>query len=259
MNSVSLIGTGNVAWNLAHAFHHAGIPINKIWSRTADHAVQLCQETSGMAVSHIHDLQEDPGLIMICVPDHAIAEVVQLCQTSGLKNPLICHTSGATPLDVFPAEWTMTGVFYPLQTLTKGHHRDFQDIPILLSSRSDEMNDKLSRLARQLSEKTTVVTDEARQRYHLAAVMVNNFVYHLCDQAFTQVETHRLDPRVLFPLLKETVEKLIHLRGDRVQTGPAIRGDVNSIHAHLRLLAGEPALAALYRQLSLSINPGLDL
>lgn len=68
-----------------------------------------------------------------------------------------------------------------------------------------------------------------------------------------------MDPAVLYPLLNETVEKLMTLRGAQVQTGPAIRGDVNSIHAHLRLLADNPALAALYRQLSLSINPALDL
>ncbi len=259
MNTVSLIGSGNVAWNLAHAFRKAGVQIHQIWSRTSGHATSLCQETGAREARDLAELKAGDGLILICVPDHAIAEVISQCLTSGFDNPLICHTSGATTMDVFPDHWTSAGVFYPLQTLTKGHERDFGGIPILVSSRAVEVTQRLQALAAQLSSKTAIVTDEERQRYHLAAVMVNNFVYHLCDKAFAQVETHQLDPSLLHPLLIETVDKLIKLRGDRVQTGPAIRGDVNSIYAHLRLLADDPLLAALYRQLSLSINPALDL
>lgn len=259
MKTINLIGTGQVAWNLAHAFQLNGIQIDQVWSRTVQHACEFADEFNAKPVKLLADLSPSTGLILICVPDHAIQEVIQLGEKSGLGKTLICHTSGATSMDVFPSHWQHVGVFYPLQTLTKGHSQDFSTIPILISARSSSDQDKLLAIAQYLSKSVALIEDQGRQRLHLAAVMVNNFVYHLVDKAFEEVERHGLDPGYLHPLLEETVRKVIEHRGERVQTGPAIRGDRNSIITHLQLLADNPGLAGLYRRLSKSINPELDI
>lgn len=259
MNTVNLIGTGHVAWNLAYAFREKGIEISQVWSRTFHHAEEFAGKFDGSAVASLSDLSSTSGLVLVCVPDHAISEVIQLGEKAGLSNTLICHTSGATSMDVFPQHWLHTGVFYPLQTLTKGHPRDFSTIPILLSAKSPTDQKQLLAYAQVLSKTVVSVEDQERQRLHMAAVMVNNFVYHLVDKAFEEVERYGLDPQYLYPLLEETVRKVIEHRDERVQTGPAIRGDKNSIITHLQLLAENPGLAGLYRRLSLSINPVLDI
>lgn len=259
VNPIHLIGTGHVAWNLAKAFQEAGIPIGMIWSRTSAHARDFADEFHTIAAESLEALKQTSGLILICVPDHAIKDMIQACEAAGLEDQLVCHTSGATSLDVFSPNWHHAGVFYPLQTLTKGHVRDFSTIPILLSARNQGVMEQISLYARTLSKHVAQVSDQDRVRLHLAAVMVNNFVFHLVDKAFDEVERHGLDPAYLHPLLEETVRKVIEHRGERVQTGPAIRGDINSLVAHLKLLADNPGLAGLYRKLSRSINPEIDI
>lgn len=259
MKTINLIGTGHVAWNMALAFRTNGMQIGQVWSRTFSHALKFSEEFHATPVETLAALSGNSELVLICVPDHAIQDVILVADEAGLSNNLICHTSGATSMDVFPAHWLHTGVFYPLQTLTKGHVLDFSTIPILITARNLSDQQLLLTIARRLSKTVANVDDQERQRLHLAAVMVNNFVYHLVDKAFEEVERKGLDPRYLHPLLEETVRKVIEHRGDRVQTGPAIRGDRNSILTHLQLLADNPGLAGLYRRLSRSINPELDI
>ncbi len=259
LKTINLIGTGHVAWNLAQAFQLNGVHLGLVWSRTFDHALAFAGEFNATPAKFLQELSSSDGLTLICVPDHAIMEVIELGEDAGLSSIVICHTSGATSLDVFPSHWRHASVFYPLQTLTKGHARDFSDIPILLSSRNVSDQELLVAYGQSLSKTVSIVEDQERQRLHMAAVMVNNFVYHLVDKAFGEIERHGLNPGYLHPLLEETVRKVIEHRGERVQTGPAIRGDKNSILTHLHLLANNPALAGLYRRLSLSINPELDI
>lgn len=259
MNAVSLIGSGNVAWHLAHVLYKNGLSIEWIWSRDVLHAASLAGEVKARSTSILADLRQSTGCILVCVPDHAIRNLVLEAEEAGLTEHLICHTSGATPLKSFPASFQRCGVFYPLQTLTRGHTVDFKHLPILITSDDVHTEAEMSDLACRISDRVERVRDVERRQIHLSAVMVNNFVYHLCDRAFGQVEAQGLDASLLYPLLEETIRKIKVYRHDRVQTGPAIRHDLDTLYAHLSLLADEPELAALYRQLSKSINPELQL
>jgi len=57
----------------------------------------------------------DPQLVLLCVPDSAIAEVAR----SIAPGPWIAHTSGATPLGALAPHATRFGV-HPLQTFVRG-------------------------------------------------------------------------------------------------------------------------------------------
>ena len=43
----------------------------------------------------------------------------------------------------------------------------------------------------------------------------------------------------------------------RMQTGPAMRGDVDTVRRHLNLLEKHPEWQEIYRELSENINPDL--
>jgi predicted short-subunit dehydrogenase-like oxidoreductase (DUF2520 family) len=58
----------------------------------------------------------------------------------------------------------------------------------------------------------------------------------------------------LQPLLKETFERLEKMSAAESQTGPAIRGDENTIKSHLHYLTN-PAYKKIYKELSWSIRP----
>jgi predicted short-subunit dehydrogenase-like oxidoreductase (DUF2520 family) len=57
--------------------------------------------------------------------------------------------------------------------------------------------------------------------------------------------------------MEETLAKALQDSPARMQTGPALRGDADTLRRHLRLLAEHPEWQELYKQLSTNINGGL--
>lgn len=259
MKPVWLIGAGNVAWHLAHAFRKSGVRLGGIWSRAEEPAIALAAETGTTHLKQIEDFAGQEGVLLLAVPDQAIPSVVSMLPWAGLDRMMVLHTSGATTMEVFPPGRLNVGVFYPLQTLSKGRPTDFLAVPILLSLRDQGMLSWIQPYAADISRRVLLIEDRERAWYHLSAVFVNNFVQHLGNLALSTLQDKDLDRTVLLPLLHETVRKLEENQPGKLQTGPAIRGDLRTIHAHLRMLAEYPGLARIYRQISHSINPDLPL
>ena len=58
----------------------------------------------------------------------------------------------------------------------------------------------------------------------------------------------------IIPLIDETARKVHELEPLAAQTGPAVRYDENVIDEHLRMLADEPQMLELYREISENIH-----
>ena len=86
--------------------------------------------------------------------------------------------------------------------------------------------------------------------------LVSNFTNHLYAVTDEFCQKENLDFNLLFPLIKETAERIKDFSPKDVQTGPAIRNDVFTLDKHLRLLSAHPKLKYLYLKLTDSImNP----
>ena len=184
---------------------------------------------------------------IIAVSDDAIAEVLSQL------NPNIpaAYASGSVALDQLPQRESL-GVFYPLQTLSKTADVEFHEIPMLIESENENFRDQLLGLAMRVSINVHVVSSEQRSKLHLAAVWVNNFTNHLMYQAQLITKEQNLDYDLLLPLLKETVRKLDDRTAYEAQTGPARRGDSQTINKHLAALEGRRK--EIYKLLSDSIE-----
>ena len=84
----------------------------------------------------------------------------------------------------------------------------------------------------------------------MAAVWANNFGQTVIGTAAEICRNHELDPKLLKPLLDETLSKALAMPGEQAQTGPARRGDEHTLHDHLELMQGDIAVQELDRQLS---------
>ena len=61
---------------------------------------------------------------------------------------------------------------------------------------------------------------------------------------------------LLFPLIKETTNRIIQYSPKTMQTGPALRNDVFTLDKHLKILAAHPKLKYIYLKITDSImNP----
>ena len=259
---VSFIGAGNLAWHLAPAFENAGHHINEVYSRQLSHARQLVSNLYDARTHSDLNFADSPSrLFVLAVPDDAIEAV---CSRLVLpENALIVHTSGnlALPsleqwMSVYSDVSVRTGVFYALQTFTREQpFMPFDDIPVCIESADKDTEDELVALGQDLSEVVYLISSPERQMLHLAAVVAGNFTNHLLALAHDLTTANGMEFDLLQPLIRETLRKGLDADNPAdVQTGPARRGDLTTINAHLTRLAGQPLLAELYEVMTASIR-----
>ena len=146
------------------------------------------------------------------------------------------------------------GVLYPMQTFSKQREVDFGQIPCFVESNSEEDVQLLKDIASALSEKVYEASSEQRKSLHLAAVFTCNFTNHMYVLAAELLKKYGLPFEAMLPLIDETARKVHELEPLAAQTGPAVRYDENVIDEHLRMLADEPQMLELYREISENIH-----
>ncbi len=243
---IAIIGSGNLGVNLAYSLEKsAGLDFAGIFGRkerdfrSSDWQVKIQRLNSSLPKADCY---------FLALPDDVLASFTA---SFDFGDSLVVHHSGAKALTEIESA-KRTAVFYPLQTFSAGRLIGLKDVPVFLESTSAPTLRDLENLAGALGAKAHHANSEQRLRLHLAAVLANNFSNHLIYLAQNHLEGHGISGESLNPLLKETFIKVLKMSAFDSQTGPARRGDENTIARHLGLL-DSPALQNLYRHLSDSI------
>lgn len=245
INSISIIGTGNVAFHLGNAFFDQGIQIDFVVGRNLTDAEVLASRWKATAINTYSEINSD--LILLCVSDDAINVVIDSLDPT----IPVAYTSGAVDLTNLNRRENI-GVFYPLQTFSKNKSIDLFEVPFLIESKGVILSQQLFDLAWKLSKKVIFANSEERKKIHVAAVWVNNFTNHMVYQAKNYLDQHSLDWELLRPLLAETMDKIKTMDPFDAQTGPARRNDIHTIETHLAMLNEKQQ--ALYKAISKSIT-----
>lgn len=246
MTSIVLLGTGNVATHLFHAFKEAkDVVIAQVYGRKKESL--SCFEPSVKVTDDIAMLVA-ADIYILAISDGSIGKVSQSLFS---KKGLVVHTSGSIPLNSLATE--RRGVFYPLQTLTKDKNVDFSEVPICVEAENTCDLQTLKVLGSSISKQVHHVSTEQRKKIHLSAVLVNNFTNHLFYMANEICEENNIPFHMLHPLISETVDKIRHLSPLEAQTGPARRNDVATMQLHLEQLE-LPLQKKVYQFLSESIK-----
>jgi predicted short-subunit dehydrogenase-like oxidoreductase (DUF2520 family) len=247
---VGMIGSGNVAWNLANAFRDTNYHVEQVIGRRMSSTEAFAKE---FQIAHFgidpSQLNPDLDLVFILTNDHSISEIASTYAPFRGTKTIFVHSSGSMPLSELDALGQPTGIFYPMQTFTRNHLADFGDIPIFLEG-SDEVLKVIEPLARQISKRVTYMNSRDRLQLHLGAVFASNFVNYMLlvsEEAIGHVEG--ADLSVYEPLVREVINKAFRYGPERAQTGPARRGDEITMRKHLEILPN-PEHAELYQMLS---------
>jgi predicted short-subunit dehydrogenase-like oxidoreductase (DUF2520 family) len=248
--NIVLLGSGNVATQLGRAFKLAGQDIVQVWSRNIENARELADNLAATAISDFDYLDRKADLYIICVKDEAINELAQELKVS---DKLIVHTSGSTGMDMLEGSSSKFGVIYPLQTFSKSQMVDFRQIPFAIEGNTPEVTSTIHAIADRLSERVVELSSEQRKALHIAAVFACNFSNHLYALSQELLKEQNLDFDLLRPLISETAAKVQSNDPLKMQTGPASRGDQETVEAHLELLKNHPDKQELYKKLSQSI------
>jgi predicted short-subunit dehydrogenase-like oxidoreductase (DUF2520 family) len=245
IGSISIIGSGNVAYHLGKAF--AGhVKINSIYSRNKNTAIELAEDLHAFHAAEIKDLIPS-DLVLICVND----DQVELVLNQIPADQAVAYSSGSVGLAELSSRENL-GVVYPLQTFSKSRQIDLFEVPFFIEATNEVFAQKLFDLAWLLSRKVIFANSEDRKNLHLAGVMVNNFVNHIVFLAEEFLKKNSMEWKYLKPLIKETAMKLQSIDPYDAQTGPAVRGDQKTIDRHLEMLDSDNR--ALYELITKSIQ-----
>ncbi|MBI3142111.1 MAG: DUF2520 domain-containing protein [Bacteroidetes bacterium] len=245
---IGLVGAGNTAWQLGHHLAKNRVPLAYVTARNSSRLDELAAVLQCPRLAWGQDLPHCQG-VLLCVSDDAIGEV---SASACVKSDWMAHCSGSQRMDALRGNQSR-GVFYPLQTMTWGRPLPAGSISICIEAASPEVETALLGLASACGFQSTVLDSPTRQKIHVAAVVVNNFVNHLLGKAEGLLQREGLPRELLFGLASETLLKYQSMGALQAQTGPARRGDGKIIGNHESMLAHDPELLAIYQSITQSI------
>jgi predicted short-subunit dehydrogenase-like oxidoreductase (DUF2520 family) len=179
----------------------------------------------------------EPELVLLCVPDRAIAEVA----VETALGPWIAHVSGATPLAALAPHARRFSV-HPLQSFSKARGPEQLDGAWgAVTADTDDGRAVGWWLAETLGLRPFHLADDQRGAYHAGAAMASNYLVTLRSAAGSLLGAAGAPPEALDPLIRGVMDTGFEL------TGPIARGDWETVERHLAVIRAErPELEELY-------------
>ena len=251
--AVSFIGAGNLAWHLAPELDNAGYSVKEVYSRDRGNADALVERLYDAETKADLDFSSSKSSVfIIAVSDDAIGNIAQ--EIALPDEAILVHTSGSQPVSVLGYTATPNlGVFYPLQTFTKNKKVEFNSIPIFIESETTAGEKLLMAMAKEIAKNVFKINSEERKALHVAAVFAANFTNHMLYLAQEIMKENALSYEWLKPLISEMITKSLSIGPENAQTGPARRGDLETLDKHMDFLKNDETISELYKIISQDI------
>jgi predicted short-subunit dehydrogenase-like oxidoreductase (DUF2520 family) len=263
MNPVSILGAGRLGTVLGAALHRRGYRIRGFSCRSSRSAAESRAIIgAGEAFADNTAAAQGARTVFITVPDDALAPVVEELAFSSLtwNDVRVFHCSGlrsAQVLESLERRSAVTASLHPVQTfVAKRVSPDlFRGIFFGVEG-GPPGRDDASRIARDLGGRVFPLEAAQKPLYHTACSMASNLLVPLIREAADLLPAAGISPekglQILMPLAQRTLQNVKELDGGDAAaslTGPLVRGDRETIEAHVSALAGHPRALALYRRL----------
>ncbi len=203
-------------------------------------------------------------LLVIATPDDQVARVASL--VAPVATTVVIHLSGSLGLEVLsphPRRGSLHPLV-PLPTPTVGAERLRSGVTFAVAG--DPVTEKM---AGALGGRPVRVEDDRRTAYHAAAAVAANHLVALVGQVERVAATAGLPLDAFAGLMRAAMDDALSLGPRHALTGPAARGDWETVEGHRRVLASMAghrselaaydALVGLARRLSLEPSMGGEL
>lgn len=240
---VVIIGSGNVATVFGKKMLNAGHEIIQVAGRNIEKVTKLASYIKASYTTDLSCINPEADIYIISVSDSAIQSVASQLR---LNRKIVVHTAAAVSKNVLSVCSDNFGVLYPLQTL-KGEITALAALPLLIDANHPNTLDTLMQFSVTWADSVVVADDEKRLKLHVAAVFVNNFTNHLFVLVEDFCNNNEVDFRILEPIIKETVVRIKGYSPSQMQTGPAVRKDLETIEKHEKILEPYPGLLDIYK------------
>ena len=267
---ITIVGAGNLGAALAMCLRQAGYVIDQIVfrdSRASRRKATALARTVGALAVAIARAAFDSDVVWFCVPDDAIAEVARsVAQKADWKGRVALHSSGALASDELAALRRLgahVASVHPMMTFVAGSlqtgssqassQRSLAGVPFAIEG--DVAAVRAGRaIVKALGGKAYAIRRQDKVAYHawgtFASPLLTALLATTEHVAAAAGLNRREAKRRMLPILQQTLANYAALDAAGAFSGPIVRGDVETIRRHLRVLRKVPAAAEVYAALA---------
>lgn len=251
---VAIVGPGNLGRALTLGMSRAGVPIGTIVSRpgrSLEVAKKLARQVKARATVRADEVTCE--IVWFCVPDSQIAQAARAFAASGSwKGRIAIHSSGALTSDeLAPLRLKAAAVasVHPLMTFVGRGRAEWSGIPFAIEGDSVAVR-SARKIIKALGGRAYLIRKEDKAAYHAWGTFASPLLTTLLATTeevakLAGVSADGARRRVL-PILRQTLENYARFGAGRGFSGPLIRGDVETVARHLRVLRQLPAGREVY-------------
>ena len=254
MTRIGVVGAGRVGAVLAAALREAGHEIAAVAGESHASRTRIDTLLPGVRVDKPTAVSRACDLLLLTVPDDMLSNVVTMLAASGAirEGQYVVHTSGKHGLAVLqPAADAGAHVLamHPAMTFT-GTDVDLARLAgcVYGVTANPDTEDLAAKLVADLRGRLLRVAEDRRALYHAGLAHGANHLVTLVSQAMDLLRDSGADDpaATLRPLLTAALDNALEY-GSAALTGPIVRGDVETVRAHLRdIAANRPATLESY-------------
>ena len=254
---ISVVGCGRVGGAIGLALQRAGYTVSAAWSQSRAGRQRAHRILDVPVLADPAEVAGAGDVVIVAVPDEAIASTAEQLAPGLRSRAFVVHTSGGTSVAALGAAaqaGARTASAHPLQSVPDAVHGADALRGAAVAVTCDPP-DRLEvfRIARAWGGRPFLLPDNAKARYHAAAVFASNFVVGSVWAATSLLRQAGLrdTTAALAPLLESTVKNIVGHGPEKALTGPITRGDVETIRRHIDALkSAEPEVLDAYRAMT---------
>jgi predicted short-subunit dehydrogenase-like oxidoreductase (DUF2520 family) len=257
---VAIVGAGNLGTVLAPALRQAGYRIEAIIARSRGGSLKRAQRVGrqlGAYASTDLSAAARAQLIWFCVPDAQISRAAKsVVDVREWKGIVVLHSSGALTsdeLDVLRGRGAAVASVHPLMTFVRGSRPSFAGVPFALEGDAIALR-VARRVVRDLGGRAYPIRKSDKAAYHAWGTFASPLFTALLattEKVATLAGVSRKEAkRRMLPILQQTLTNYANFGATGAFSGPIVRGDVDTVKRHLRVLSGAPATRELYAELA---------
>jgi predicted short-subunit dehydrogenase-like oxidoreductase (DUF2520 family) len=240
MTRIGVVGAGRVGAVLSAALRAAGHEVVAAAGESTASVERIAALLPGVRRAKPTDVARSCDLLLLTVPDDMLENVVTTMVGAGAirAGQVVCHTSGRHGLAVLSAATDIGArplALHPAMTFT-GTAVDLDRLHgCVFGVTAGEPDRPLAEaLVADMGGVAMWVPEDKRTLYHAGLAHGANHLVTLVTQAMELLAASGAeDPAAtLRPLLTAALDNAL-VAGDAALTGPIVRGDVNTVAAHL--------------------------
>lgn len=239
---IGFIGAGKVGTSLGKLLIEHHIAVTGYYSRTLQHARQAADFTQTQLFDSLEDIVKASDTLFVTTPDGVIGRISQEIAVLPMKSKCICHCSGALPSSVFSlAEQQGAKVcsVHPLLAVSD-RFSSWKRLEGAFFTLEGSGAADMEQVMQQCGARTATIQAQDKARYHLAACVVSNLAVGLSAWGISLLEqcgfTAQQAQDALAPLILGNAEAVCSKGPKNALTGPAERGDMETIQSHMACL-----------------------